>query len=231
MSASPALLAQSGRAFFDPRWVTTHFDDIWDATVEHLVLTGTAVAAGVAISLLLSVLAIRYRSLYAPIAGLGGVLYTIPSLAAFALLWPLFGGLRGRFAVAVVALTSYTILILVRNIVTGIDNVPADVKEAADGMGYRPARRFIEIELPLALPSIVAGVRIATVTVIGLVTVTALIGLGGFGALILDGIRRGPLPTLVVVGIIGSVVLASAVDFLLLRLERVLTPWAREGTS
>ncbi|MDX1621825.1 MAG: ABC transporter permease subunit, partial [Nitriliruptorales bacterium] len=172
-----------------------------------------------------------YRWLYPPIAGLGGVLYTIPSLAAFALLWPLLGGLRGRFATAVIALTSYTILILVRNIVTGIDNVPEDVKEAADGMGYRPVRRFLQIELPLALPSIVAGVRIATVTVIGLVTVTALLGLGGFGALILDGIRRGPLPTLVVVGILGSVILATLVDFLLLRLERLLTPWSREAAT
>ena len=230
MNPSP-ILAQTGQGFFDVAWIVDHLDDIWDATVEHLILTGTAVAAGIVVSLLLATLAVRYRHLYPPIAGLGGVLYTIPSLAAFALLWPLLGGLRGRFATAVIALTSYTILILVRNIVTGIDSVPDAVAEAADGMGYRPARRFIEIELPLALPSIVAGVRIATVTIIGLVTVTSLLGLGGFGALILDGIRRGPLPTLVVVGILGSVILATVVDFALLRVERLLTPWAQERSA
>lgn len=230
MSPSP-VVAQTGQGFFDVAWIGRNLDTIWDAAVEHLILTGTSVAAGIVVSLLLATLAIRYRQLYAPIAGLGGVLYTIPSLAAFALLWPLLGGLRNRFATAVIALTSYTILILVRNIVTGLDSVPAEIKEAAEGMGYRPARRFLEIDLPLALPSIVAGVRIATVTVIGLVTVTALLGLGGFGALILDGIRRGLLPTLVVVGILGSVLLATAVDFLLLRLERALTPWAKEGTA
>ena len=232
-SSIPHLLAQtSSRPFFDPSWVTGHWDDIREAATQHLLLTGASVAAGIVISLVLATLAVRHRKLYAPIAGFGGVLYTIPSLAAFALLWPLLGGLRNRWPIAVIALTSYTILILVRNIVTGIDSVPEDVKEAADGMGYRPARRFLTIELPLALPSIVAGIRIATVTIVGLVTVTALIGLGGFGALILDGIRRSiPFPTEVIVGIAGSVVLATVIDFALLRVERLLTPWAQKAGS
>lgn len=223
------LIAQtSGRPFFDPTWVTRNWDDIREAATQHLILTGTSVAAGIVVSLLLATIAVRYRRLYPPIAGFGGILYTIPSLAAFALLWPLLGGLSNRWLIAIIALTSYTILILVRNIVTGIDSVPPDVKEAADGMGYRPARRFLTIELPLALPSIIAGVRIATVTVVGLVTVTALIGLGGFGGLILNGIRRSiPFPTEVIAGILGSVALATVIDFALLRLERFLTPWAK----
>lgn len=221
------LVAQSGSgSFLDLGWIVRNRGLLWEATTEHLLLTGTAMLAGLVVSLLLAAVALRWRRLYAPIAEVSGVLYTIPSLAAFALLWPLLGGVRNKFTIGVVALTSYTVLILVRNIVTGIDGVPADIREAAVGMGYRPVRRFLQVELPLALPTIVAGIRIATVTVIGLVTVTALIGLGGFGALILNGIRL-PFPTQVVVGLVGSVVLAAGVDFLLLRVERRLTPWLR----
>lgn len=221
------ILAQTGSApFLDPAWVGRNLDLLWERTVEHLLLTGVSMAAGIVISLALAAAALKWRRLYAPIAEVSGILYTIPSLAAFALLWPVLGGVRNKFTIGVVALTSYTILILVRNIVTGIDGVPSEIREAAVGMGYRPIRLFLQIELPLALPTIVAGIRIATVTVVGLVTVTALIGLGGFGSLILNGIRL-PFPTQVIVGLVGSVLLASAIDFLLLRLERLLTPWLR----
>lgn len=223
------VLAQSGRTWFDPSWLGDHLDDVWEATVEHLLLTGVSVAIGLMISLVLAVIALRWRRTYGPLSQFASVLYTIPSLAAFALLWPLLGGVNNRFTIAVAALTTYTILILLRNIVTGIEGVSDDVREAAVGMGYRPARLFLEVQLPLALPTIIAGVRIATVTVVGLVTVTALIGLGGAGGLILDGFRRGPLPTQVVVGILLSVLLAAALDFLLLRLERALTPWLRRA--
>lgn len=222
-------LAQAGQGWFDPSWVGSHLDDIRDATVEHLLLTGTSVAIGIVVSLLLALVALRWRWTYGVLSQLASVLYTIPSLAAFALLWPLLGGVRNRFTIAVAALTTYTILILLRNIVTGIEGVDPGVREAAVGMGYRPARLFLEVQLPLALPTIIAGVRIATVTVIGLVTVTALIGLGGAGGLILDGFRRGPLPTQVVAGILLSVLLAAVFDFVLLRLERLLTPWLRRA--
>ena len=221
------MLAQTGSApFLDPAWVGRNLDLLWERTVEHLLLTGVSMAAGIVISLALAAAALKWRRLYAPIAEVSGILYTIPSLAAFALLWPVLGGVRNKFTIGVVALTSYTILILVRNIVTGIDGVPSEIREAAVGMGYRPVRLFLQIELPLALPTIVAGIRIATVTVVGLVTVTALIGLGGFGSLILNGIRL-PFPTQVIVGLVGSVLLAAGIDFLLLRLERLLTPWLR----
>jgi osmoprotectant transport system permease protein len=216
-----------GAPFFDPGWVVDNLDDLWEATVEHLLLTGVSVAAGLVISLALAAVALRWKASFGPLTQFASVLYTIPSLATFALLWPLLGGVRNKFTIAVVALTSYTILILLRNIVTGIEGVSADVREAAVGMGYRPVPMFLKVQLPLALPAIIAGVRIATVTVVGLVTVTALIGLGGVGALILDGFRRGPLPTQVMTGILASVLLASLFDFLLLRLERVLTPWRR----
>lgn len=225
------MLAQAGQGWFDPSWVGSHLDDIREATIEHLLLTGTAVGIGIVISMLLALVALRWRWTYGPLSQLASVLYTIPSLAAFALLWPLLGGVRNRFTIAVTALTTYTILILLRNIVTGIEGVDPGVREAAVGMGYRPARLFLEVQLPLALPTIIAGIRIATVTVIGLVTVTALIGLGGAGGLILDGFRRGPLPTQVIVGILLSVLLAAVFDFVLLQVERLLTPWLRRAAG
>lgn len=223
------VVAQGTQGWFDPTWIGSHLDDIREATIEHLLLTGTSVAIGVVISMALALVALRWRWTYGALSQFASVLYTIPSLAAFALLWPLLGGVRNRFTIAVTALTTYTILILLRNIVTGIEGVDPGVREAAVGMGYRPARLFLEVQLPLALPTIIAGIRIATVTVIGLVTVTALIGLGGAGGLILDGFRRGPLPTQVVVGILLSVLLAAVFDFVLLQVERLLTPWLRRA--
>jgi osmoprotectant transport system permease protein len=223
------LLAQSMRPLFEPDWVGRNLDRIWDATAEHVYLTGLSVGIGLLISLGLAVVALRWRRTYEPIVQLGGLLYTVPSLAAFALLVPFFG-----FSVttAVIALVTYTLLILVRNIVTGIDAVPGEVVEAAEGMGYRPARRFLEIELPLALPVIIAGLRIATVTVIGLVTVTALLGLGGLGDLILAGFRGSIThPTMIITGVVGSVVLAVVADLLLLGVERLLTPWSRRQVA
>jgi osmoprotectant transport system permease protein len=227
--APAAWLAQSTRPLFEPDWIPRNVDRIWDATAEHLYLTGLSVGIGLAISLALAVVALRWRRTYEPIVQVGGLLYTVPSLAAFALLVPFFG-----FSVttAVIALVTYTILILVRNIVTGIDGVPAEVIEAAEGMGYRPARRFLQIELPLALPVVIAGLRIATVTVIGLVTVTALLGLGGLGDFILAGFRGSIVhPTMIITGVVLSVVLAVVADLLLLGLERLLTPWTRRQAA
>ena len=156
-----------------------------------------------------------------------GVLYTIPSLALFVLLvpWTGFTTLTGE-----IGLVSYTLLILIRNIVAGVDGVPAPVKEAADAMGYRPMRRFFAVDLRLATPAIVAGLRIATVTTIGLVTVTGLIGLGGYGSLINDGLHR-TFSTPIVVGAGLSVVMAIALDVGLVGVERVLTPWARRRVA
>jgi osmoprotectant transport system permease protein len=223
------LLAQTERPLFEWAWVTRNADSIWSATLEHLFLTGMAVGIGLVVSLGLAVLALRWRRWYGPIIAVGGLLYTIPSLAAFALLAP-FTGLTAT--TAIIALTSYTVLILVRNIVTGIDGVPDEAVEAARGMGYRRGRLFWEIELPLALPVIVAGLRIASVTVIGLVTVTALLGLGGLGQFILRGFRvLPPYPTQIIVGTVLSVVLAITVDLLLLALERALTPWTRRRAT
>ena len=220
------LLAQrEDRPLIEWSWVVDHLDELWTQTVEHLVLTGIAVGIGLVISLGLAVAVLRWRRAYQPVIAVSGVIYTIPSLALFAFLVPFTGLTR---TTAEVALVSYTILILVRNIVTGIDGVPADVREAAIGMGYRRPRLLLEIELPLALPVIVAGVRIATVTVVGLVTVTALLGLGGLGKFILDGFRRSVIfPTEIIIGTLASVVLAALLDLLLLLVQRTLAPWQR----
>lgn len=209
-------------------WVSRNVGDIWEQTVEHLVLTGIALGVGLIISMALAAVALKWRNLYAPIAAVSGVMYTIPSLAVFAFLAP-FTGL-GLFT-AEIALISYTVLILVRNIYTAITGVPAGVVEAANGMGYRPVQRFFRIELPLAAPVIIAGIRIASVTIIGLVTVTSLLGLGGLGFFILDGIRRSILfPTEIIVGTVLSAVLAAGVDLGLLGIERLITPWQRTGS-
>jgi osmoprotectant transport system permease protein len=204
-------------------WISRRYDQIWDATLSHLWLTVFAVGVGFVIAVVLSVIALRWRRSYAPITWFTGFLYTIPSLALFAFLVPMMGL---GFYTAQVALVSYTLLILVRNIVAGVDGVPAAVKEAADGMGYTPVRRFFAVDLRLATPTIVAGIRIAAVTVVGLVTVTVLVGEGGYGVFILDGLRRN-FSTPIMLGVTLSVVLAVAVDLVLVGVERLLTPWAR----
>jgi osmoprotectant transport system permease protein len=217
------VIADDRRGLIWWGWVGDHLDDIWQRTVEHVQLTAVALIFGCAISFALALLAVRVRWTYRPITRFASILYTIPSLALFALLIP-FTGLG--MVTAEIALVSYTILILVSNAVAGLDSVPDAVKEAADGMGYTRARRLATIEIPLALPTIIAGVRVASVTVIGLVTVAALVGNGGYGALIDDGLRRN-FPTPIVVGTVLSVTLALLVDGGLALIQRLLTPWRR----
>lgn len=207
-------------------WVRTHGSVIWAATRQHIALTAIAVLLGLALSFPLALLARRWRWLQTPILSATGILYTIPSLALFALLVPWTGLSR---TTSEIGLVGYTLLILVRNILAGLDGVPADVKEAAVGMGFSPARQLFRIELPLAMPVIVAGIRIATVTTIGLVTVTALIGQGGLGQLILDGlIRDFRSPLIVGAGL--SVGLAVVADLGLALVQRLLSPWSRSRT-
>lgn len=205
-------------------WVSRHLDVIGAAVAQHVELTAIAVGIGSLIALPLGLLAWRERLLRAPVFSLTGILYTIPSLALFSLLIP-FTGLS--VLTSEIGLVSYTLLILIRNIVTGLDAVPGEVREAAKGMGYRPFKQLTQVDFPLALPAIIAGVRIATVTTIGLVTVTALIGEGGLGSLIYDGLLRD-FKTPLVVGTVLSVALAVVADLGLSGLQRLITPWARE---
>jgi osmoprotectant transport system permease protein len=211
------------RPLIDWDWIATHLDDLWALTVQHVWLTVIAVSVGFAISFGLSLVVIRRRASYGPIAAVAGILYTIPSLALFAALVPITGL---TIASAEIALVSYTILILVRNIVTGIDGVPQEARDAADGMGFTWGGRLRRVDLPLASPVIVAGLRIATVTTIGLVTVSALIGQGGLGQLINEGLRTS-FPTKTITGAVLSVALAVIADVGFVLLIRRLTPWSR----
>ncbi len=204
-------------------WVGRHTELIQSATFEHLRLTLIAVGVGLAISLVFAALSLRFRRLYAPIAGIAGVLYTIPSLALFAVLLPVTGF---NTVTAEIGLVSYTLAILVRNIVEGVQGVAPAVLDAADGMGYPSWRRFVTVDLPLAAPAIIAGIRIATVTTVGLVTVTGLIGMGGYGSFIDSGLSRS-FSTEIMVGGGLSVVMAVALDALLVGAERLVTPWNR----
>jgi osmoprotectant transport system permease protein len=205
-------------------WVVDNLGEIGRRLGEHIVMTVIAVIIGFVISFALALLVRRYHSLAAPVLAASGVLYTVPSLALFALVLP-FTGLS--LLSAEIALVSYTVLILVRNVLTGLDSVPPDVSEAAVGMGFTASQRLWRIELPIALPVIVAGLRIATVTTIGLVTVTSLIGQGGLGYLIVTiGINQF-FSTAIYVGAILSVALAIGADVALLRIQKALTPWAR----
>jgi osmoprotectant transport system permease protein len=163
-------------------------DDYGTAIGQHIQLTAIAVGVGLAVSVPLALLARRYRFLTGPILAVSGVLYTIPSIALLYLLGPLTG--FTSLLTVEIALVTYTLLILIRNIVTGLDGVSPDVKEAARGMGYTNRAMLWRVEVPLALPSIVAGIRIATVTTIGLVTIAALLSQGGLGSIILDGLSR-----------------------------------------
>lgn len=213
-----------GQPFFRIDWVIENLDVLSRRVGEHLLVTVIAVVIGFVISFGLALLVRRYPPIYGPILAVSGILYAIPSIALFVLFIPITGL---SLLTAEIALVSYTLVILVRNIVTGLRGVPAEVIEAATGMGYTDAQRLWRVELPIALPIIVAGVRIATVTTIGLVTIATLIGMGGLGYLIVNiGVQRR-FPTATITGVLLVVLLSTIVDLALLALQRRLTPWAK----
>ncbi|GGX98161.1 hypothetical protein GCM10010358_59810 [Streptomyces minutiscleroticus] len=204
-------------------YLRTRSQELVDATLQHVGITAAAVGIGVAVALPLALLARRYRRLAGPILGVTTVLYTIPSLAMFSLLLPLFGL---SAALVVTGLVLYSLTILVRNVLAGLRAVPEEAVEAARGMGYGPVRLLWEVELPLALPALLAGVRIATVSTIALTTVGAIVDYGGLGTLILDGLDS-TFKAQVLTASVLCVLLAVAADLLLLGVQRLLTPWTR----
>ncbi len=207
-------------------WVDAHWGDtLRPALLQHLVLTGIAIAIGFAIAFVLAVLAHRRGRIEAPVVVATGLLYTIPSLALFQLLVPITGLTR---TTAEIALVSYTLLILFRNILAGLNGVPVEVRDAALGMGLTARQLLWRVELPLALPAIVAGLRIATVTVISLGTIAAFVVNEGLGAPILAGLQLTFKTELIAAGVL-AVALALAADALLVLFQRALTPWARTG--
>jgi len=207
----------------DFAWMVDHLDELAFRTGQHIALAAIAVAVGLVISFPLAVLAVRRRVTYGPILGVTAILYTIPSLALFVVLVSITGI---SLLTVEIPLVLYTLVIYVRNIAAGFDSVPRDVLEAANGLGYTTAQRLWRVEVPLAVPLILAGVRLATVSTIALVTVTSILGdnFGGLGFFILEGYRRS-FPTELYFGALPSVGLALLADFALARVQRCITPW------
>lgn len=201
-------------------YLRSRSQELTDATFQHIWITAVSVLIGLLVAFPLALLARRFTG---PVLGLTTVLYTVPSLAMFSLLLPLFGL---SAALVVTGLVLYSLTILVRNILAGLEAVPQEAKEAAKGMGYGPLRLLWEVELPLAMPALLAGVRIATVSTIALTTVGSIIGRGGLGNLIGDALPSF-LKAQVLTASVLCVLLAVVADLLLLGLQRLLTPWTR----
>jgi osmoprotectant transport system permease protein len=213
-----------GEPFFDFGWVLDNLDQLARRIGEHMLVTVIAVSVGFVLSFALALLIRRYPRLYAPVLAISGILYSIPSIALFVLFIPITGL---SLLTAEIALVSYTLVILVRNIVTALRGVPAEVIEAARGMGFTESQRLWRVELPIALPVIVAGLRIATVTTIGLVTIATLTGMGGLGYLIVNSGLQRRFATATITGVVVVVLLSTVVDLALVAVQGRLTPWAR----
>lgn len=218
--------AQDG--FIDWEWLGDNFiEDVVPAFLQHIFLCFVSLAIAILISVPLGILAARYRRIYPPLTALTGFFYTIPSFSMFTILLFVVG-LSAGTTPAIIALVLYSLLVLIRNVVTGLDSVPPETKDAARGMGLTDRQILWRVELPLALPVIVAGMRIAIVTVIGIAVIGAYIGAGGLGVLIFSGIQRD-FPTMYITGAVLSTLLAIAADLLFVRAERMMSPWARRA--
>ncbi len=225
--SAASFSCERANRLFCPHWVSQNWSPVlWPALRQHVVLTLIAVSIGFVISTALALVAYRRNWLERPVLIVTSILYTIPSLALFEILTPIKGfGLSTT--TAEVALVSYTLLIMFRNTLTGLREVPAEVRDAAQGMGMRPLQSLLRVEIPLALPAIIAGLRIATVTVISLATVAAYIDNEGLGAPIFAAISNEVFKTELIVAGGMAVLLALSADGLLVLLQRLLTPWAR----
>ena len=210
--------------WFDISYVIDNRESILRLLGEHVRLTVAAVVLGALIALPLAVLARRSRWLAGPVLGASTLIYTIPSLAMFAFVAPVTGLTA---TTVLIGLVLYSLVILVRNFLAGLQAVPDDVREAARGMGYGPARLFWQVDLPLSLPAFMAGIRVATVSTVALTTVGVIVGHGGLGQLITGGFAANFYRAQIVTGALGCVLLALLADLLLAGAERLLTPWAR----
>ena len=209
-------------------WILSHLDDIWDYTLQHAWLAGVPLVLGLLIAIPLGWLAVQRRWLLGPIVVGTGLLYTIPSLALF-ILMPLLLGTRILDAVnVIVAMTIYTVALLTRTVADGLGSVPEAVRASATAMGVAPLRRLFTVELPIAVPVIAAGLRVAAVSNVSIVSVAALIGVPQLGSLFTDGFYRDFLDP-IVAGLVASVLLALLFDLAIVLLARALTPWQRAG--
>ncbi|MGA5193154.1 ABC transporter permease [Streptomyces exfoliatus] len=204
-------------------YLSTRSEILGDAVVQHLQLTAVSVVLALLLALPLAVAARRWRLAAGPVLGVTTLLYTIPALAMFSLLLPLYGL---SAALVVAGLVLYSLTLLVRNLLAGLRAVPEETRQAARGLGYGPVRLLLAVELPLALPAAMAGLRIATVSAVSLVTIGAIVGHGGLGNLIYSGMNTY-FKAQVLTASVLCVLIAVAADLLLLGVQRVLTPWTR----
>lgn len=207
-------------------WFLDHLDEVGSYLLQHLFLAGVPLLIGLLVSLPLGWAARRYGWLYPTLITGSGLLYTIPSLALFILLPGIIGTRILDPVNVLVAMTLYTVALLVRTVADGLGAVPKDVEMSATAMGYRPFARLVQVELPLAIPVIAAGLRVAAVSNVSIVSVAALIGVPQLGSLFTDGFNRNFL-TPILVGVIACIVLALALDVLIVLVSRALTPWLR----
>ncbi|MET7491301.1 ABC transporter permease [Streptomyces sp900116325] len=204
-------------------YLTSRREILQDAVIQHLQLTAVSVSVGLLLALPLALAARRWRWAAGPVLGVTTILYAVPSLAMFSLLLPVYG-LSASLVVA--GLVLYSLTLLVRNILAGLRAVPEETRQAARGMGYGPIRLLVAVELPLALPTAMAGLRIVTVSAVSLVTVGAIVGYGGLGNLIYSGMNTH-FKAQVLTASVLCVVIAVCADLLLLGVQRLLTPWTR----
>lgn len=228
MSFPLAVPEVPGNPWFSTRYLRDNSESVLAALQEHATLTAQSVLIAALVAIPLAVLAYWFRSLTGPILALTGVLYTVPSLALFAFVAPYLGTGTGTVLLGVVI---YALLLIIRNVLTGLNGVPPDVLDAAAGMGYSKVGRLLRIELPLALPGILTGLRLATVSSVALVTIGVLVGHGGLGQLILGGFRNNFYKAEILTGTVLCVLLALVLDLALAGVGRVLTPWARRRVA
>jgi osmoprotectant transport system permease protein len=209
-----------------PEYFRTRSSQLTDALVEHIWITAVSVLLGLLLAFPLALLARRYRKLEGVVVGTTTAIYTIPSLALFALLLPATGLSQ---TTVIIGLALYSLTILVRNIIEGLKSVPEEVRESALGMGYGRARLLFGVELPLALPTIMAGLRVATVSTVALTTVGSIVGYGGLGNLLIQAVDSQFRAQVLAAGLL-CVLLAIAFDLVIVAVQRMLTPWSRSDT-
>jgi osmoprotectant transport system permease protein len=232
-SVSAGILADPAGApnpWFSWSYVTQNSNTILDALRYHITVTAEAMGFAILVAVPLAVLAHWFRPLASPILGVSGVLYTIPSLALFAFLAP-FTGVTGTTTI-LIGLVLYALLLIIGNTITGLRQVPPEVLDAARGMGFGRLGRLFRVELPLALPGIMTGIRLATVSTVALVTVGVVLGQGGLGQLIISGLRNNYYKAEILTGTVLCVALGLALDLILAGITKLITPWTwrRSGT-
>lgn len=223
-ASDPSCYSRQINDWICGQYLVDRHSELVDATLQHLWITAVAVLLGLVIALPLALLARRYARLESGILGIATGLYTIPSLALFPLLVP-FTGLTPT--TVIIGLALYSLTILVRNTLEGFRSVPDEVRESAVGLGYSPTKMLFRIELPLALPVLMAGLRIATVSTVALTTVGAIVAYGGLGNLLASGVEDDFKAQILAASVI-CVALAVTLDGLLLAAQRGLTPWTRK---